>query len=151
MGIHAATKQRLEETAPLGPLSPRALERARRKRGVQSIPRIKTENAVGMDAAELQRVAKLGGVEMLNEIFRLAKSAKSEQVRAMCAVHILDRAYGKPLATVEARVSVIDELAPGDREALLAGLQAMLGGKVIEGQATEVASEPPEFKPFSAP
>jgi hypothetical protein len=150
MSINASTQQRLEEKAPIGPISKHALEKGRRMRGFRAIPRVKIEGK-NTELAELQALAKRGGVEMLNQIFKLAKSAKSEQVRAMCAMAILDRAYGKPLATVEARVSVIDELAPGDREALLAGLQAMLGGKVIEGQATEVASAPPEFKPFSAP
>ena len=30
----------------------------------------------------------------------------------------------------------------------LAGLQAMLGSKIIEGVATEVQSAPPDFKPW---
>jgi hypothetical protein len=83
---------------------------------------------------------------MLDNLVDLALNARSEQVRALSSVAVLDRAYGKPTQPSEVQISVIERLSLEDQRRLAEALIALQGhgpGAVAEMDPLAVTSPPP--------
>ncbi len=95
-----------------------------------------TPNKIACDFSE---IARRFGPQAIRAIQKLAKHAQSEQVRLAAWKEILDRGYGKPLATATvqetAKIEVIHRVIvdPDPRP-------------VIEGEVVDVPKEPRRFK-----
>lgn len=67
-------------------------------------------------------------------IAALIQALKEPRLKVAAATAILERAYGKPVQTVNANVNILDEMPDADRRRIIGTLKAIAG---IEGEAVD--------------
>src|SRR5262245_22406447 len=84
--------------------------------------------------AEVKVLAQKYAPAAIDELGRLSTEAKSETARVAAANSLLDRAYGRPMQPVAAKIAMrdarkIDELSDAELMAIAAGKRFSLAGR----------------------
>lgn len=75
---------------------------------------------------EIKNLAREHSETAIKTLADIAKDAKANHsARVAAANALLDRGYGKPLQTIEASVSLLDQMTADEQTALAAALEAL--------------------------